>query len=83
MDRIFAAVLRASIWANWLVLAVLALRLLLRRAPKGFVCLLWGLVALRLLFPISIQSPASLMPERTAVFQETVDTALIHVSPAP
>ena len=83
MDRIFAAVLRASIWANWLVLAVLALRLLLRRAPKGFVCLLWGLVALRLLFPIFIQSPASLMPERTAVFQETVDTALIHVSPAP
>ena len=83
MDRIFAAVLRASIWANWLVLAVLVLRLLLRRAPKGIACLLWALVALRLLFPISNQSPASLMPERTAVFQETVDTALIHVSPAP
>lgn len=83
MDRIFAAILRASIWANWLVLAVLALRLLLQRAPKGIACLLWALVALRLLFPIFIQSPASLMPERTAVFQETVDTALIHVSPAP
>lgn len=83
MDRIFAAVLRASIWANWLVLAVLMLRLLLRRAPKGIACALWGLVALRLLLPISIQSPVSLMPESTAVFQETVDTALIHVSPAP
>lgn len=83
MDRIFSAILRASIWANWLVLAVLVLRLLLRRAPKGFVCLLWGLVALRLLVPVSIQSPVSLMPENTAVFQETVDAALIHVSPAP
>lgn len=83
MDGIFAAVLRASIWANWLVLAVLILRLLLRRAPKGFVCALWGLVALRLLLPFSIQSPVSLMPESTAVFQETVDTALIHVSPSP
>ena len=83
MDEIFSAVLRGSLWANWLVLAVMVLRLLLRRAPKGIVCLLWGLVALRLLLPFSIQSPVSLMPESTAVFQETVDTALIHVSPAP
>lgn len=83
MDSIFAAVLRASIWANWLVLAVLVLRLLLRRAPKGIACALWAVVALRLLLPVSIQSPVSLMPESTAAFQETVDTALIHVSPAP
>lgn len=82
MDEIFSAVLRVSLWANWLVLAVMVLRLLLRRAPKGMVCLLWGLVALRLLLPFSIQSPVSLMPESTAVFQETVDTALIQVAPS-
>lgn len=82
MDEIFSAVLRVSLWANWLVLAVMVLRLLLRRAPKGIVCLLWGLVALRLLLPFSIQSPVSLMPESTAVFQETVDTALIQVAPS-
>lgn len=82
MDRLFAAVLRVSLWANWLVLAVMVLRLLLRRAPRGIVCLLWGLVALRLLLPFSIQSPVSLMPESTAAFQETVDTALIQVAPS-
>ena len=46
MNELFLKVLNSSISASWLVLAVLLLRFLLRRAPKWVSVLLWGLVAL-------------------------------------
>lgn len=55
-------VLNISITAAWMLPVVLALRLLLRKAPKWTVCLLWALVAMRLLLPVSIESPWSLLP---------------------
>lgn len=51
-----------SIAAGWLILAVIALRLLLRRAPKRFRLLLWAVVGLRLALPWSIESALSLIP---------------------
>lgn len=62
MNELFLKVLNISISASWLVLAVLLLRFLLRRAPKWVFVFLWGLVALRLLLPFSIQSTLSLIP---------------------
>ena len=62
MEAIFLKLVNQSLSAGWLVLAVLALRLVLRRAPRWSCCLLWGLVALRLLCPVSIESPMSLLP---------------------
>ena len=62
MEAVFLSLVNRSITAGWLVLAVLALRLLLRRAPKSVLCAMWGLVALRLLCPVSIESPLSLIP---------------------
>lgn len=62
MEAVFLSLVNRSITAGWLVLAVLALRLLLRRAPKSILCAMWGLVALRLLCPVSIESPLSLIP---------------------
>lgn len=62
MEAMFLQLVNLSITAGWLVLAVLALRLLLRRAPKSILCAMWGLVALRLLCPVSIESPLSLIP---------------------
>lgn len=56
------ALLERSISAGWLVLAVVVLRLILRRAPKWTAPLLWGLVGVRLVMPFSIQSPWSLVP---------------------
>ena len=78
MDTIFSKFVHISLMANWLIAAVIVLRLLLKKAPKRVTCALWALVALRLMLPVSIESPASMIPETTTVIQEAVDTTLIH-----
>lgn len=66
-----------SITATWMVLAVIALRFLLKKSPKYIRCFLWGLVALRLMVPFSFESVLSLVPSREPVPQE------ILYSPTP
>lgn len=56
-----------GIAANWLVLAVMVLRLILRKAPKWLMLVLWGIVALRLVLPVSIQSVFSLIPSTETI----------------
>ena len=51
MEHIFVEILNRSIAAGWAILAVAALRLLIRRAPKWISCLLWAVVAVRLVCP--------------------------------
>ena len=63
MTQVFLDLVNTSISAGWLVLAIVILRLLLKKAPRWIVCGLWALVAARLLLPVSIESPASLIPE--------------------
>ena len=63
MDLLFTKVLNMSISASWLVLAVLLLRLLLKKSPKWISVALWALVALRLVCPYSLESTLSLIPE--------------------
>lgn len=58
----FLGIVNISITAGWIVLAVCVLRLLLKKAPKWLNCVLWGIVALRLVFPFSIESVFSLIP---------------------
>lgn len=60
---IFAKVLAMSLTASFVILAVLPVRLLLGRLPKGFCCVLWGIVLLRLLCPAAMPSPLSLVPD--------------------
>ena len=74
MEAVFLSLVNRSITAGWLVLAVLVLRLLLRRAPKSILCAMWGLVGLRLLCPVFIESPLSLIPAAKTL-PETVLTA--------
>lgn len=62
MGEIFLKLLNMSITASWIILAVLGIRLLFRRIPKWISCLLWGIVAIRLIFPFSIESTFSLQP---------------------
>lgn len=81
MGTVFQKLVQISLMANWLILAVIVLRLLLKRAPKGITCLLWAVVALRLVFPFSIESPVSMIPQTTSEIQEAVDTTLIHPEP--
>ena len=67
MSELFLKVVNMSISASWLVLAVLILRLVLKRASKWVNVLLWGIVALRLLFPFSIESVLSLIPSTETI----------------
>ena len=60
MTDIFLRIVELSRQAGVLALAVMLARLALRRAPKWAVCLLWALVAVRLVLPFSLQSPVSL-----------------------
>ena len=62
MSELFLKIINMSISASWLVLAVLLLRLVFKKAPKWVNVLLWGIVAVRLVFPFSIESALSLIP---------------------
>lgn len=72
MAHVFWQLLKLSFSASFLVLAVLAARLLLRKAPKGMICALWALVALRLMCPFSIESRLSLVPQTPLPHQEPI-----------
>lgn len=73
METIFFEVINRSISAGWLILVILLLRLLLRRAPRWTVCLLWGLVAIRLISPFTIESVLSLIPS-----SETISPGIVY-----
>lgn len=76
METIFLQLLNMSITASWLVLAVIVLRLVFKKAPKAMRCLLWALVAIRLLCPFSIESVLSLIPSADPIPQEMVYTQM-------
>ena len=62
MEALFIKIFNMSFTAGWLILAVILFRLFFKKAPKAIGCLLWGLVALRLILPISYESTISLIP---------------------
>lgn len=72
MSALFLKVLNISITAGWLVSAVLLLRFVLKKAPKWVRCMLWGLVALRLMLPFTIESKLSLLPSAEPIRTEAV-----------
>ncbi len=72
MGDIFLKLLNMSITASWLILAVLWIRLLFRKIPKWITCLLWGVVAIRLIFPFSIESAFSLQPSAEPIRSSTI-----------
>lgn len=78
MAAVFLKLLNLSISASWLVLAVLVLRLVSKRSPKWMNVLLWGMVALRLMLPFSIESALSLIPSA-----ETLSPEVVRFDPAP
>ena len=67
MSEIFLKIINMSISASYIVLAVLLLRLLLRKAPKWITVILWGIVAVRLVCPFSIESVLSLIPSSEVI----------------
>ena len=73
MEAIFLKILNMSITATWLVLAVVVVRLLLKKAPKFISVLLWAIVGIRLVCPFSFESVLSLIPSA-----ETVPPSIIY-----
>ena len=72
MSQLFLRILNMSISAGWVVLAVVVLRLVLKKAPKWVNVLLWGMVAVRLICPISLESVFSLIPSAKIIPEEVI-----------
>lgn len=72
MADIFLKVVNMSISACWIVLAIVLLRIILKKAPKWINCLLWGIAGLRLVMPFSLESIFSLIPSAEFIPQELV-----------
>ena len=78
MRALFSNLLTASVSGSIVILAVLVLRLVLRKTPKKFICILWMVAGLRLLLPIPLQSRFSLQPPTIRLPQsETLQTYLV------
>ena len=67
MSAVFLKILNMSITASWMILAVVLLRLFLKKAPKWVNCLMWALVGVRLVCPFSFKSVTSLIPSAQTV----------------
>lgn len=92
MDKLFDTVLELSWQAGLIALAVMAVRLVLRKkTSRRALCMLWALVALRLLLPVSltVESPVSLQAEEAPVsrayhaMQEARTSVPEEAAPAP
>ena len=79
MSDLFLKVLNMSISASWIILAILLLRLVLKRAPKWVNPLLWCIAGLRLVMPFSIESALSLLPSAETVVTGSVGYATVPV----
>ena len=71
MSTIFLEIVNNSITASYLIIAVIILRFVLKKVPKWSICLLWGMVAVRLLLPIQIESELSLIPDAKPIQLES------------
>lgn len=76
MTELFLKIVNMSISASWLILAIIAVRLLLKKtnAPKWLNLLLWGIAGLRLIMPFSIESALSLIPSAETIHTEIMYT---------
>lgn len=72
MSAILIKLVNMSITAGWLVVAVILLRAVLKRAPKGMICVLWALVGIRLICPFSLESAISLIPSVETIPEDFV-----------
>ena len=81
MSEVFLKIVNMSISASYLVLAVLLLRLVMKKAPKWVSVLLWGMVAVRLIIPISIESALSLIPSAEPVPVQVITELQVVVQP--
>ena len=80
MNAVFLKLLNMSLSATWVVCAVLLLRFLLKNGPKWVHCILWALVAVRLVLPFSPESVLSLLPSAEVLPSNVITSGDIQVS---
>ncbi len=80
MGDIFLKILNMSISASWLILAVVFIRLVFRKAPKWSMCLLWGLVAVKLVVPFSPESVLSFIPSNEVIPESIATETHPHIN---
>lgn len=80
MEQLFYDLARQSLTAGWIVLALLLLRPLLKKVPRAFSCLLWALVAVRMVVPFTLESPVSLVPQAIAAPSQITPIPLVYDS---
>ena len=80
MSEVFLEILNSSITASYLIIAVIILRIVLKKAPKWSICLLWAMVAIRLVMPFEIESSFSLIPDSKPIqLEDSKNTALYPI----
>ena len=79
MEGLFLQILNMSVSASWLILAVILIRLLMGKAPKGLRYVLWALVGIRLLCPVFIESDFSLIPSAETFVEESVNSDMPEI----
>ena len=79
MSEVFLKIVNMSISASYFVAAVLLLRLILKKAPKWVNVLLWGLVAVRLVCPFSIESALSLIPSAETIPEQVITQMRVDI----
>lgn len=75
MEAVFLKVLNLGLSGTWMILAVMLIRAVFRKAPRWAICLLWGLAALRLCCPVSLESGLSLLPSGEPLPPEILSAA--------
>lgn len=83
LEKTWLQILSMSYTASYVILLVLVVRTLLRKAPKRFAFILWSVVFFRLLCPLSIESPLSVIPEPMVVQATQIENQSIVTSPPP
>lgn len=79
MESLFLNVLNNALTVSYLIVAVILVRLFLKKSPKWVSCILWAIVAIRLICPFTIQSALSLIPSAEPVKQEIGNMAYVRV----
>ena len=79
MHTAFIQLLNMSYTASWMAVAVILLRLVLKKAPKSLFCAMWALVGVRLVCPFSIESTLSLIPNPKPIPPEILQSTVPQV----
>ncbi len=80
MSELFLHIFNTGLSASWLILAVLAVRMTLKKAPRSLICGLWAIVGVYLLCPISIEAPFSLVPSTEIISPESMYAAAPEIT---